>query len=235
MKKKSEHHNLLEPESAVENYLDTLLQEATEAENLVQPLKLKKTISLVPENTLQVTENIEPPEPANIEQPGVSATPVVDVHKQDNPALRSRSLDYAYPIQCLMFKVENNLLSIPLLDMGSVQPWDNNMTQLPRAAAGFLGLMKYRERNVKVMDTATILDIKQTSSSSQPKHILVFGDEEWAITCDQLGEVVYIESEDIHWSKPDAKSLALGTIKQSLALILDPRKVLQSLGNLHIN
>ena len=43
---------------------------------------------------------------------------------------------------------------------------------------------------------------------------------------DQLGQVIELDEDDIKWARPEAENLMLGTIKQSLAILLDPYKIL---------
>ena len=60
------------------------------------------------------------------------------------------------------------------------------------------------------------------------RHILVFADEDWAITCDHLGEVIRLVEDEVQWSRSD-HGLALGTIRESLAVLLDPQRLLKQL------
>mgnify|MGYP002641801273 CR=1 FL=1 len=138
---------------------------------------------------------------------------------------------YQFPMQCLMFRVSGNQLSIPLIDMGSVLAWGSRITPLPHSPAWFLGLLIHRDVNVRVIDTARFLQIKETDVDNTRRHILVLGNESWAITCDQLGDVVRLGKSDVKWTKKSMSGYILGTIKNSLAILLDPEKILLQLNN----
>lgn len=225
MKKKD--NNLLKPEQAVESYLESLLQEISAEAEPLKPLQLRDNIVLLPD--------FEIPQQTP-QQPVEESTQVIESAQVEVPApqeQKERKQDFTYPIQCLMFRVSNTLLSIPLIELGSVLPWVKNMTQLPSSKFWSLGVLKHRDRNVKVVDTAGLLGIKKSDSNdSHPKHILVFGDGDWALSCDSLGEVVYVESHDIQWNGPKSSGLSMGTIKESLAQLLDPNKIMKHLEDL---
>lgn len=226
---KKDNSNLLKPDSAVADFLDTLLQESTEQKPLEKPLKSKPRILLMP-------DLVEKPPEAEVE---TSVNPQNQVILEDAeqiqqqakiPEIENKEFDYQFPLQCLMFKVAGNHLSIPLINMGSVLTWSEKLTMLPGAPDWFLGILKHRELNVKVADTAKIINATKVDSyCSGSRHILVFGDDNWAITCDEIGDVVNLNKDDVKWSGQDSKGFSLGTIKQSLAVLLSPVKILNRL------
>lgn len=241
------NNSLLKADTAVENYLDTLLQEATGENRVFIPVRLNTNTAMFPAiDLLQESDIIQPeleeslflngaePDATEIEEnifingaePGVTEINEGNKTESESESFVKPSHDYKFPIQCLMFRVGVNQLSIPLIDMGSVLPWVNNMTHLPHVPDWFVGLMKHRGSNVTVVDSANILKISIVGDNNSQRHILVFGDENWAITCDQLGDVVKLDAHDVQWSKPESSGLSLGTIKQSLAILLDPGKIL---------
>ena len=231
MKKKDS--NLLNPEQAVENYLDMLLQEASEVQEKSKPMAVKNNVVLLPD--LEIPD-IEPEE---------QVAPVASVEKEikheafvepeEKRALpEDRRQDFSYPIQCLMFKVSGTQLSIPLIEMGSVLPWVDKMTKIPSSQSWSLGVLQHRDRNIRVVDTARLLNINKKTETGHPGHILVFGDSDWALSCDFLGEVAYVESDDIQWSGPKSKGLSMGTIKGTLAQLLDPVKIISHLESISL-
>ncbi len=230
MKKKD--NNLLKPELAVESYLDSLLQEISTDQTELRPLPVKGNVVLLPdfeipqEDTIDpVNEIIEPVSPAT--DLAAESTENELSHQEQ---VKERKYDFTYPIQCLMFHVANTQLSIPLIELGSVLPWVKNMTQLPSSKFWSLGVLKHRERKIRVVDTAGLLSIRKSNTNGYtPSHILVFGDGDWALSCDSLGEVVKVESDDIQWNGPKSSGLSMGTLRGSLAQLLDPMKIMKHL------
>ncbi len=228
-----DHSNLLKPGSAVEDFLDTLLQESTEQpkpQKVVQ-LKSKSNLVLLPELQQEIvtTQVAIDKDATKVEQPAIDIEQTL-LQKKEKSDLQLNSYDYTFPLQCLMFSVCGNQLSIPLIKMGSVLTWGGRLTMLPGSPDWFLGILKHRELNVKVADTAKIIQIN-SCKEQQPdtQHILVFGDDNWAITCDTLGNVVNLKEQDVKWSKQNSNTFSLGTIKHSLATLLDPKKILKQL------
>jgi chemotaxis signal transduction protein len=241
MSKKSSN-NLLNAESAVADFLDVLLQEATDKAAAERPVAEKAKVLLMPdiELTPPPKPSPEPPAPPEVKPAAPAAEAVaeslhsaavtdVEVQADTEEAKPWGAQVYQFPLQCLMFSVGDNQLSIPLIDLGSVLPWKHKLTQLPNAPDWFLGILQHRDANVKVVDMAKILQIPFLPIDSGNRHLLVFGDENWAISCDKLGQVLHLQQEDVQWSAGKSGSLALGTIRDSLAILLDPKKILQRL------
>lgn len=225
---KKDNINLLEPVSAVEDYLDTLLQESTEQLEATKPVQLKSRLLLLPD--LETS----PAEPER--EIEAKAEKVIEQLEETTPDVQPAEAteithDYQYPLQCLMFTVEGNQLCIPLIDLGNVVPWGDRLTLFPDSPEWFLGLLKHRDENVKVADTANVLQInrKKVEEPSGNRHILIFGEDNWAITCDKLGDVINLNKDDIQWPKQEGTGLSLGTIRDSLAILLDPARVLAQL------
>lgn len=242
---KKDNSNLLKPDRAVEDFLDALLQESTEKTDSLKPVRLeRRRLMLMPEleispqqpKAVDASEALAPEKVACLVEykkttveAEVAPEPMIEtIHLPENSPVIA--LSYQFPLQCLMFTVASNQLSIPLIDMGSVVRWGERLTQLPGSPDWFLGLMNYRDQNIRVADSAKILSIRPLAETPVGgRHLLVFGDASWAITCDSLGQVVYLSEEDVQWSRQGGRGLSLGTIKKSLAMLLDPKKILDQL------
>ena len=130
---------------------------------------------------------------------------------------------YRFPVQCLMFRVDRHQLCMPLIDMGCVSPLDpGRLTRLPDTPDWLLGVLPHREQNLRIVDSAELLGIERRQPPPGRLHFLVFADEDFAITCDDLGEVVYLQDEDIRWLAPGSDGLSMGTVRESLATLLSP-------------
>ncbi len=221
---------LLNPDFAVEDFLDTLLQESTEKLENVRPVQQISNLQLLPDLVIEPFETVIEVEPDVLALEEVKFETVEQtLEKVEISEQALTKFNYTFPVQCLMFSVAGNQLSIPLINMGSVVTRGKRLTLLPGNPDWFLGILQHREMNVKVVDTAKILQANSKQQHSEYQHILVFGDDNWAITCDKLGEVIKLNEDDVKWTKQGSKNLFLGTIKQSLAILLDPDKILNKL------
>ncbi len=238
--KKIKPSKLLDANTAVESYLDHLLQEATEP--VAEP-----NVKFVANNENHNIHVLETPLTAlkQLTKDDVVITAEVSVNdnetelektsiKLQKKKAQERTLkeELNFPVQCLMFKVKGHLLSIPLIRMGSVVPFGNRLTQLPYSPNYFKGLLKHRDSNVRVADTAALLmGIVQGKDNDDfnPSHLLVFKDNDWAISCDELLDVVTLNEDDIKWHTGEKDRLSLGTIKKTLALVLNPEAIRKKL------
>jgi len=226
--------NLLEANSAVGSYLDDMLHEATRSP---EPRLIKEAEfdhSLLPDALLHEVQPV-PAQPTVIDLAIEKSNALVaeietefEVESGDEPEKQVVLSADLFPLQCLMFKVAGNRLSIPLIEMQSVINWTDNLTRLPQDPDWVLGILKHRDHNIRIVDSVSILQIKSDKSVT-PGHVLVIGDEKWAITCDQIDEVVTLEYEDIQWNTNVDNTLTLGTIRNSLASLLSLQGIVHRL------
>jgi len=126
-----------------------------------------------------------------------------------------------FPIRCLMFRVGNTLLSIPLIEMMGVVQWTDELTQLPHSCDEVLGILKHRDAYLRVFDSLTILGIT-AKRKQRPRYILMLSDKKSAISCDILEDVVSLKYDDIQWHQAPNNNNVQGIIKKSLAHLLNP-------------
>ena len=218
--------SLLKSDGALGTYLDEMLHQATQvAEVELTTISPVVDTELLPETL--VTIPIEDEVVAVVEdEPGIEV--VVDIKADDSQNNVTAISADRFPIQCLMFKVGGNLLSIPLTDLTGIVKWSDNMTRLPQEPEWVLGVMQYRDQNIRVLDSAGILQIK-VDEPAKPNHILILGEGGWGITCDQLDQIVTLEYEDVQWLQQSSNKRVFGTIRQSLASLLNPNGIVQNL------
>ena len=226
---------LLDATTAVSSYLDNLLQEATEPVEAASPhIELEHHNIHVLETPLTTAKQITKNDVAQVPIEKVELEHDLGKAVEEQEVTLSLKEQFVYPIQCLMFKVKGHLLATPLIKMGSVVPFGGHLTQLPYSPGYFKGLLKHRDKTVRVADTASLLlNEKQSSGDTEefsPSHLLVFENDDWAISCDELLDVVTLSEDDIKWHS-DEKRLSLGTIKTTLALILNPEAISKRLTN----
>ena len=231
---KTPSNNLPEYNFAIADYLEDMLHEATigpsEMESVATVALGNKSL-LLPELLLPAIEEHK----SNVENAGEIEYPVVDIpdsdfeiantelHFHPDTELRSKiaSLEAGdFPLQCLMFRVADTLLSIPLIQMHGVLPWPDNITRLPQSPDWMFGLIKYRGQNIRIVDSAKVFCIPDPTDKLSG-HILVLGEAGWAITSDQLDKVVTLNYEDVQWHRNSENLVSVGTIRDSLAMLLN--------------
>ena len=230
--------NLLEQNSALGSYLDDMLHQATEAA-LVEGVKPIDEC-LLPETLLleavafeeePITIAVDNSVQESLEQITETEDDNCTEHELENSVEQLGELSAAlFPLQFLMFKVGDNLLSMPLIKMSSVIDWSDTLTltRLPNEPDWLHGILQHREHNVRIVDSSKILQIRKQSEET-PSHILILEGEDWGLTCDAIENVISLEYDDIQWNKNIGKTMTSGTIKESLASLLSTRGIIESL------
>ena len=219
---------LLKQKVAIGSYLDQLLHEATN-DPLEQDAE-DKIISLVQQEN-PIASELLIAENENSQSIVIVESKVANQQDSVAETVPMTLEPDIFPLQCLMFRVKGNLLSAPLIRMKSVIPWSDHLTILPQSPGWMLGLLKYHNHNVRVVDSSQVLGINSTPESV-PSHILILGSEDWAITCDKLEDVITLEYSDIQWNQRCGDAMIFGTIRNSLASLLNPDGIVESLSEL---
>ncbi len=225
MKKPS---NLLEPEQAVGSYLADMLSEPSvenpPAATLGGPGQLDN-LFLLREALAEVPE-IQTDEVQDDDQQAVNDENTIEQSAEGVAQQPVKPLDF--PLQCLMFSVAEQQLSMPLIQMSGVVEPPEKISRLPGSADMILGVFQYRGSNVQVIDSAALLGIKRDRDRPPAKLIVLQGDQ-WAITADRLATVLSVDETDIKLSGSKRPSMMLGTIKASLAQLLSPQAITETL------
>jgi chemotaxis signal transduction protein len=254
--KKVETNSLLKQTNALGNYLDEMLHDATRlasesANQLIrQPFEQQVNLKSLERALLAevVTEDVIPYhqqvtvldeaqefEVSNIieitecSSVKVESEVEVDLKGVLYPNKPSHQLDISqFPIQCLMFRVGQNLLSLPLIEMNGVVHLTDELTQLPQSPDWILGVLKYRDTNLRVLDSSKVLGIPAITGR-KPSHLLLLSDNASAISCDTVEDVVTLEYNDIQWIPESGNALMHGTIRETLAYLLSSSGIIDSL------
>ncbi|NNE64089.1 MAG: chemotaxis protein CheW [Gammaproteobacteria bacterium] len=228
--------NLLEQKSALVSYLDDMLQNATEtaeAVNLETAVSIDNMITARQLVLDSEEQQVSQPEMRRVNEPRPSAPTEDSVESPDDA--ESTKVDSVmtsdmFPVQCLMFKVGSNMLSIPLTELNSVVEWQHKLNRPPGEPDWMLGILRHRNNNVRVINSAAILQIQREEEISCG-FVLVLGDERWGISCDQIDKVITLNYADVQWHKNQTNRIALGTIRSSLSTLLSSRGIISRLSN----
>ena len=214
---------LRDPGQALGDYLDEMLHLATSDAATAPVSEARQRVVLPAQLPLAQIVDETDPAPAAAEPGDTGSKPAISPPIESvQPAQGDDDSDnLEFPLQCLMFRVGKHLLSVPLIQLSSVVSWSDAVTRLPHSPDWLLGLIKVRETNLRIVDSGRLLGI-DFDPAQKPGHLLVLDDSGWALTCDQLEQVVNLEADDIQW-KPDARRrMVLGTIRDSLSTLISP-------------
>jgi len=138
--------------------------------------------------------------------------------------------------QCLMFNVSGLNLAVPLIKLNSVIPWNENITETPNQTDWYLGLVQHLKNQVKVIDTALLVmpenrhKFLENDSANRLSHILLVDDYKWGLACSSIGDVIWLNKDDVKWRKnKSSRAWLSGTSLEHLCAIMDTEVFAQML------
>lgn len=164
----------------------------------------------------------------------VAATAVVSATTTEDP----RPEWAREPFPCLLLKVHGLSLALPLVKLNRILPW-RAPTPIPGYVAWLLGMLQGEglERNLKVVDTAAlVMPERRTAAAAanpagpEPRHIVMVGDGEWGLTCEDVSNVITIDPAQVRWRTSRSKRPWLaGTVVEHLCALLDAEQLAEML------
>lgn len=138
--------------------------------------------------------------------------------------------------QCLMFNVSGLKLAVPLVKLNSVIPWDEKITETPNKTDWYLGLVQHLQSQVKVIDTALLVmpenrhELIKNDAANRLSHILLVDDFKWGLACSSIGDVIWLEKDEVKWRKnKTSRAWLSGTSLEHLCAIMDTEVFAQML------
>lgn len=208
---------LLAQDLALKVYIDALLDDVTEVVATSAP-------------ALQVVENSTIPAVAthvSVEQQSAAITP-----ESIHPVWAEGQFD------CVLFKVAGALtLAVPLIELNGIVRWTNQVTPLPGRQDWFLGLLPVRGRQVKVIDMARFMIPERhrareaLASARTFTHIMLVGNGEWGLACEDMGKVLKLTSDKVRWRRDRGQRPWLaGMLLDQLCALLDVERFIGLIG-----
>lgn len=207
---------LIEQELALKVYIDALLTE------------------MVPEAEAPGPEPSPPAEAVATPVPVIAPAPapaVAAAVETGVPAWAQPSFD------ALMFRVAGSLtLSVPLLKLHGIVPW-SPVTAVPGHASWFLGILPHRGVQVKVIDIARFVipenHTARATINTAPdrfKRIVLIGDGEWGLACDDIGMVLKLAPDKVRWrTVAGNRPWLAGMVTEQMCALLDADKIVELL------
>ncbi|HEB59881.1 MAG TPA: chemotaxis protein CheW [Gammaproteobacteria bacterium] len=132
------------------------------------------------------------------------------------------------PFQALLFHAGGLTLAVPLIELAGVLEWPEELTAMPGHADFYLGLARYLENNVPVVDTARLVlpDKVLVRLPADPlervTRIVLIDEGRWGLACDSVGEVITLQPGAVRWreTRPSRPWIA-GTLVDEMCALLD--------------
>ncbi len=172
------------------------------------------------EPAVSVPEPVPEPEPAPT--PAPAGGPGGPAEGETEDPLPAWSRPY---FQALLFHVGPLRLAVPLIKLQSVVPWSDEISPAPRQPEWMHGLLFYRGKQVRVVNTAELVlpqDRRPPPEELEPRKLLVVGDGCWAFSCRDVSEVIKLEPDQVQWrSSRGRRRWLAGTVREHLCALMD--------------
>jgi purine-binding chemotaxis protein CheW len=154
--------------------------------------------------------------------------PVVEV---DNPAPPSwgangRPQWAQKPFECLLFKSGGLTLAVPLVELGSIYPLEEgDIAQIFGQIDWFLGLMRTKYGNLRVVDTArVVMPERYCDEMTAGYHfVLSLSNSDWGLGIDAIDGTTLLDPEAVRWRSSDRskRPWLAGTVVEKMCALLD--------------
>jgi len=129
---------------------------------------------------------------------------------------------------CLRFKVGGITLAVPLARLNGVLEWPaESIRPMPGHSPAFLGVLAHQGRQVKVIDTRYHVipsdrRDREPAGERRPRRIVLIGDGQWGLACDEVEEVMELAPEEVKWRSASGKRPWLaGTVIAHMCALID--------------
>lgn len=132
--------------------------------------------------------------------------------------------------KCLLVKSSGMSFMIPAMSISYIERIDKKIIRLPLDVEAFRGVVTLRERSVAIIDLFTLIsenasnDIQTASQidESHVEHVIVMDDGQYALACEEVGELVTLESDDVRWNKASfSNPMFAGIVSEYLCTIVN--------------
>lgn len=204
-------HEQSRPDTALSNYLDTLLAE-------IDPLPEAPAEPAVKDPIPQADTTLE----ASGEEPGLETVEDQAASTGSEAAAAQVPQWAEAPFQLLRFEVNGVKMVIPLMSLTGIIPLGAALSQLPGQPAWSLGVAMNRDTKVVVVDTRRLLMPDGEFDVPSYSHLLLFNDGLWGLAVDAIGDTLTLEKEAIRWrGGVDNQPWYGGILIEELSVLLD--------------
>jgi purine-binding chemotaxis protein CheW len=217
----------IQPQQAVQEYLDALLQEAT---------AISDPLAAVTQ-TQHADETVVPSTPSEIPDRGLDSVVQVaqeslqqkdlevDPGRETTPWINGRPPWAQERFDCLLFKVAGLMLAVPLVELGGVLTIEAELKPLFGQPDWFLGLLPSKaEGTVRVVDTARWVMPERYSESSREnlKYVILMEKSEWGIACHGVAKAITLEPNQVSWrTNRGLRPWLAGTVIEHMCALMD--------------
>lgn len=126
--------------------------------------------------------------------------------------------------ECLLFSVGGLTLAVPLVELGTIYPINDEITPIFGQIDWFLGLLSVKDRNIKAVNTARIVmpERYREQMLDHYEYLITINGVEWGLAVDSVSSAITLEPGDVRWRTERSKRPWLaGTVVDHMCALLD--------------
>lgn len=128
----------------------------------------------------------------------------------------------------LLFRIGDFRFAMPLVLMRGVFESPDRLTRVPAQPAWHLGLVRHRGQSVVVADFGLLMGLQARCSA--PGYLLLVGDGQGAIACDEIEDAVEVDPHTVRWARATVgKAWLVGLMTQQMCCLLDADAVAEGI------
>ncbi len=236
------------PDAVVQDYLDFMLRAVTETVSEATVIKTEPSATapasvversrLAPVSVIEtfveplvepaVKPCVEPFVEAKSNTIVVTTAPVAPPAPVASPrGANGRPLWAQAPFECLLFQVVGLKLAAPLVELGGIARIGDGLTPIFGQSDWFMGLLRWNERNIRVVDTARLIMPERLPAlveGQRPPYefVLLIEGTDWGLAIDSATEAMHLQPDEVRWraSQQNRQWLA-GTVLEKMCALLD--------------
>lgn len=134
--------------------------------------------------------------------------------------------------ECLLFKISGLTMAVPLVELGSIYPINDELTPIFGQAKWFIGLMSVAGSNIRTVNTAKIVMPERYDEKflQDIRYIISIDGYDWGLAVDCVDKAVTLEPEAVRWRTARSKRPWLaGTVVEYMCALLDVQAMAQML------
>ena len=165
----------------------------------------------------------------------ITSVPVWEEEKSSIPAWGQE------PFKCLLVNSAGMNLIIPAMSVSYIERINKKIIRLPLDIEAFRGVITLRERSIAVVDLFALIS-ENASSGNQPsmqveshhiEHVIVMENGDYSLACDDIGEMIMLETESVRWNKASFNNpMFSGIVPEYLCPIVNIEHVQQQVATM---
>lgn len=189
----------------------------------IEPPPPAEVVETVEEVKVEAPVEVEPPAPEPIPEPVIEVEAEVAVAPLTEWS-NGRPAWAQDRFECLLFSVGGLTLAVPLVELGTIYPINDEITPLFGQIDWFMGLLPVKEGNLRTVDTPKVVMPERYHEGMKDnfQYVISINTMDWGLAVDTVSNAIMLEPEDVRWrSKRSKRPWLAGTVIEHMCALID--------------